>query len=149
MTGPVRHFAVQALLHSAGIVSAFLLCATAAALFMAAGPSIVQPLMALLLAMASATLVHASGQMLTGALVMVLSALPFCAWLAHLAWYQSRPAALVTAIALPLAAVLGAFAGKRLVALHRWRAGHSATVLLTITAVLLIILAPLLLMMPR
>lgn len=145
----MRHFAVQALLNSAGIVTAFLLCATAAALFLAAGPSVVQPLMALLLVMASAALVHASGQALTGALVMGLSALPFSAWLAQLAWNQARPDALVTAVALPVAAVLGALAGRRLMALHRWRAGHSATVLLTMTAVLLIVLAPLLLMIPR
>ena len=145
----MRHFAVQALLNAAGIVTAFLLSATAAALFPVAGPSAVQPLMALLLALATAALVHASGQTLTGALVMALSALPFSAWLAHLAWSQSLPAAWVSAVALPGAAALGALGGGRLTALQRWRAGHSATVLLTMTAVLLIILAPLLLMIPR
>lgn len=145
----MQHIVVQILLNGAGIVSAFLLCATAAALFLATGQSVVQPLMAVLLAIASAALVHASGQARTGALVMTLSTLPFSAWLLHLGWTDGRPDAAISAAALPIAAVLGAAAGHQLRSLPRWRAGHSATVLLTMTLVLLIILAPLLLMMPR
>lgn len=143
-------YLARALLHAAGIVTAFLLCAAAALLFAGAGYTIAQPLMLALLAGSAAALAHASGQPVNTALLMTLSALPFAAWLGLAGWREG-----LAVTALPTAAALAAAPGTGALIAHRfrhsrlWRPGHSATALLTIAFLLLIILAPLLLTMPR
>lgn len=143
-------FVTRAVLHSAGIVTAFLLCAAAALLMSATGYSTVQPLLLVLLAGSAAALAHACGQPLNATLLMTLSALPFAAWLGLAGWREGFAVlALLTAAALVAAPGAGAVIAHRFRHGRLWRRGHSATALLTIALLLLIILAPLLLTMPR
>lgn len=143
-------FLARALLHAAGIVTAFLLCAAAALLFISAGYTAAQPLLLALLAGSAAALAHATGQPLNTALLTTLSALPFAAWLGLAGWREGLwPTALPTAAALAVAPGTGSLIAHRFRHSRLWRPGHSATALLTIAFLLLIILAPLLLTMPR
>lgn len=144
------HYLVQALLNAAGILTAFLLSGTAVVLELEGGPVGTTPVLVALLLGAAAALAHATRQPVTAALVMALSVLPFAAWLVHQGWGSDVAVrALPGALGLIAAPALGAWTGHLARDTRRWRAGHSATVLLTMTAVLLIILAPLLLMIPR
>lgn len=143
-------FAARAVLHAAGIVTAFLLAGAAALLLSAADYTGVQPMLLILLAGAAAALAHATGQPLNSAILMTLSVLPFAAWLGLIGWREGfAVTALPTAAALAAAPGAGTALGHVMRQGHRWRPGHSATALLTVAFILLIILAPLLLTMPR
>lgn len=143
-------FAARALLHAAGIVTAFLLAGSAALLLTAAGPTGAQPLLVAMLTGAAAALAHSSGQPLNTALLMSLSVLPFAAWLGVVGWREGiAVTAWPAAGGLLAAAAAGAVIGHRFRHSRRWRPGHSATALLTMALLLLLLLAPLLLTMPR